>query len=428
MSAPVAACAAGFFMAIWPLVPFAEAPRPVLTLPMAFALAQERHPLLALTALERRVLEAEAAEAAFAPAMEAGLELENFAGTQALPGVRGAETTLTLGSILERGQKAEARQGVITTRMAATDTQQAARRLDVLAEVARRHLDWIEQISRCAIAEEAIHLREQAVTHVERRHQAGATPVSTLHTAEAQLALAQVAARQCAMRTRTAGRLLTAIWEDESEYQPATVSVLPAPTVPDEALLIEWLADSPELERFNDDARISAAELILGESARRTDFRWQVGIRRLEETDDTALVASVSYALGSAARAQPRIDAARARMEQHRVAQQAVHRTLRNTLLNAHGRLSATVMEVELLQDKVMPLLEKAEQAAREAFTAGAATYFEWSFTQNELLDVRERLLSVAASSHLALIEIQRLTAQPFTAHPFTAQAPGATR
>jgi cobalt-zinc-cadmium efflux system outer membrane protein len=58
---------------------------------------------------------------------------------------------------------------------------------------------------------------------------------------------------------------------------------------------------TPELAQFADARRIAQARLQLARSAASPDLSWQLGVRRLQETDDTALVASLSMPLAAAA-------------------------------------------------------------------------------------------------------------------------------
>ena len=57
------------------------------------------------------------------------------------------------------------------------------------------------------------------------------------------------------------------------------------------------------------------ARLQLARSQAAPDLQWQVGVRRLQETGDAALVAGLSMPLGSRSRAQPQIHAAEAELE-----------------------------------------------------------------------------------------------------------------
>ena len=55
-------------------------------------------------------------------------------------------------------------------------------------------------------------------------------------------------------------------------------------------------------------------------------------------------------------------------------------------------------------------------QTAERAYRAGAVSYLEWAQLQSERTNARKQQLEAALEAQRALIEIQRLTGQPFVA------------
>ena len=84
------------------------------------------------------------------------------------------------------------------------------------------------------------------------------------------------------------------------------------------------------------------------------------------------------------------------------------------TLAQAHGQYVAAKSEVDLARSELLPRLVRADQAAERAYRAGALSYLEWAQLQSETTAARTRQLAAAIDAHRALIEIQRLTAEPF--------------
>ena len=135
-----------------------------LTLDDAFARVARFHPDLRLDVPRARTLEAERDEAAQRPAFTAGASLENAIGTGDYAGLDGAELSLTLASVLERGGKREARVLLAQNRIDALALQREATRLDLLAETARRHLAVAGAQRQAEIARADIEQRRRAVT------------------------------------------------------------------------------------------------------------------------------------------------------------------------------------------------------------------------------------------------------------------------
>jgi cobalt-zinc-cadmium efflux system outer membrane protein len=160
------------------------------------------------------------------------------------------------------------------------------------------------------------------------------------------------------------------------------------------------------------------AKLQLAKTGRSADWEWQIGVRRLEETEDWAAVAGFSIPLGTRSRAAPGIRAAQAELAQLDLERNVEQLSLYETLAEAHARLTSAVAEVALADSDVLPALEQAQTAAERAYRAGALTYVEWAQVQADRSSARRERLAAALQAHKALIEIQRLTGEPFVATP----------
>jgi cobalt-zinc-cadmium efflux system outer membrane protein len=394
-----------------------------MTLDDAFARVAATHPELRLAQARGDILAVEVDAASQRPALTAGVELENAPGIGNLEGVRGAETTLTLASVLERGGKPDARRTLARSRVDAQGLESEARRLDLLAEVARRYLAASAALHQRDIAVRDVALRQRTVAAARDRLQAGASPESVVLSAEAMLAVAELAQARATQQWIAARMHLAVLWGEPSpDFGIAAGNPLALPAVPDSAALAALLEGTPELQRFASERRIAEARLQLARTAATPDLGWQVGFRHLNEGDDLALVAGISMPLGSRRRAEPGIRAANAELAALQIEREAGKLSLHSTLQEAHGRYLVAQLEVTRLGDEVLPLLARAEAATERAWSAGAASYMELSQLQSELTTTHRRRLEVALEAQRALIEIQRLTGQAFVAGPANTQ------
>lgn len=387
-----------------------------LTLDDAFERVARFHPDLRLDVPRARTLEAERDEAAQRPAFTAGASLENAIGTGDYAGLDGAELSLTLASVLERGGKREARVLLAQSRIDALALQREATRLDLLAETARRHLAVAGAQRQAEIARADIEQRRRAVTAARERMNAGASPESVLLTAQAALARAELDVRRAEQATVAAKQHLAALWgEREPRFEVAAGDPLALPVIADFDALAAALRRTPELLAFADRRRVGEARLRLARAQRSADLDWQVGARWLNASDDVALIASASMPLGATRRAQPGIRAAEADLAALEIERESQDVSLYSTLVEAHGRYRVAQLEVLRLGDDVLPRLARAEAAAEHAWRAGATSYLEWSQLQSERTAVRRQQLDAALDAQRALIEIQRLTGEAFT-------------
>jgi cobalt-zinc-cadmium efflux system outer membrane protein len=406
------------FAAVSCLSASAQSPE-VLTLDDAFARVDQSHPDLRLIEGRRNVLSAELDRASMPAGLSAGLGVENALGTGEASGFDQAEITLTLAGVLERGGKLDARRALAQSRIDSLSVQRETRRLDLLAEVARRYLAVNAAQEQQRIAEQDVAQRRRTVAGAKQRLDAGASPESVVLTAQAALARAEME-RDRALQSGAAGRQhLAALWgERNPAFDVVAGNPLELPDIAAFAELEALLAATPELSRFADEQRIGEARMQLARSQAAPDLDWQVGVRRLQATDDFALIGSVSMPLGSARRARPELRAAEAELALVGIEREVQGLSLYSTLAEAHGRYRVSRLEVGRMQSDVLPKLVRAESAAERAYRGGAISYLEWAQLQSEHTSARRQQLEAALGARRALIEIQRLTGQAFVASP----------
>ena len=400
-------------------MPASAQPPETLTLDAAFARVAQSHPDLRLIDGQRMALSAEAQRAALPPARIAGLQIENALGTGDASGFKQAEISLTLAGVLERGGKLDARRTLAQTRIDALAVRRETKRLDLLAEVARRYLAVTAAQQQRLIADQDIAQRQGTVVAARQRLAAGASPESVVLTAQAALARAELERDRARQRSAAARQHLAALWgERDPVFGVVAGDPLALPDIADFAALDALLTNTPELSRFADEQRVGEARLRLARSQAAPDLDWQVGVRRLQATDDFALIGSISMPLGNSRRAQPDIRAAEAELALVEMEREAQGLSLYSTLSEAHGRYRVAQLEVSRLQSEILPKLAKAERAAERAYRGGAISYLEWAQLQSERTNARKQQLEAALEAQRALIEIQRLTGQAFVAGP----------
>lgn len=390
-----------------------------LTLDDAMARVVAVHPELRTFEPQRALREAERAAAVLPPQLVAGASLENAFGTGDARLLTGMEFSLTLASVLERDGKRAAREAVALRRLDALPPRREAVRLDLLAETARRYLDlaWARETHTIGMADVA--QRQRAVEGARRRMQAGAAPESELLGAEAAHARAALVLARSVQQQDAGRRHLAALWGQRGsgrapEFEIDATGLRALPTISDISALADLLARTPELAVFADEQRIREARLQLARTNETADIGWQLGVRRLEASNDVALIGSLSMPIGARRYASPGIATARAELLALESEREVQGQALYSTLVEAHGRYISAQAEAQALQRQVLPLLTRAERAAERAYRAGAISYLEWAQLQSERIQALRQQLDVAREGQRALIEIQRLTGETF--------------
>ncbi len=397
----------------------AQVPSPPepLTLDAAISRVARTHPDLRLPVLQRAAAEARYEGAGFKPPLAFGVDIENALGTGASRGFDASEVTVSLAGVLERGGKLDARRALAQANIDTLAPQREVTRLDLMAEVARRYLAITAARGQRRIALDDIEQRRRAVAAARVRLQAGASPASTLMTAQAALAQAELDRDRAAQAERAARLALAALWNArEADFTEVSGEPLQLPALEDFQQLAALLSDTPELALIAGEARVREAQLQLARSELRGNLSWQLGMRNNRDIGDTALVGGFSLPLGNARRAGPEIRAAEAELAMSAVQRESRALQLYSTLAEAHGRYATARLEVARLDSDVLPQLQRAEKAAESAWRAGAISYLEWAQLQAMRIEARQRQLDAALAAQSALIEIQRLTGQPLVA------------
>ncbi|MGE4458730.1 MAG: TolC family protein [Stenotrophomonas sp.] len=397
----------------------AQVPSPPepLTLDAAISRVARTHPDLRLPVLQRAAAEARYEGAGFKPPLAFGVDIENALGTGASRGFDASEVTVSLAGVLERGGKLDARRALAQANIDTLAPQREITRLDLMAEVARRYLAITAARGQRRIALDDIEQRRRAVAAARVRLQAGASPASTLMTAQAALAQAELDRDRAAQAERAARLALAALWNArEADFTEVSGEPLQLPALEDFQQLAALLSDTPELALIAGEARVREAQLQLARSELRGNLSWQLGMRNNRDSGDTALVGGFSLPLGNARRAGPEIRAAEAELAMSAVQRESRALQLYSTLAEAHGRYATARLEVARLDSDVLPQLQRAEKAAESAWRAGAISYLEWAQLQAMRIEARQRQLDAALAAQTALIEIQRLTGQPLVA------------
>ena len=120
------------------------------------------------------------------PALELGLEVENFAGSGDFSGTDSAEITLALSSVIELGDKRQARVATASARQRLMEVERQVAALDMMGELTRRFVDVVSTQARLELAINTQSLAKETVESVKRRVSAGAAPEAELLRARAE--------------------------------------------------------------------------------------------------------------------------------------------------------------------------------------------------------------------------------------------------
>lgn len=403
-----------------------------LTLRSALAAALLSNPALRAAAWEPRLAEANRLQAGLSPNPEIGLELENFAGTDALGGSDALETTLVLSQLIELGGKKDRRIEVADSAWTVSALDYEAERLDVVTETAARFVRVLKLQQQVQFAERARALAEESRRVIDRRVQAG--DVSPIDEIKARLESesARIASDRLKRELDAARRDLSGMWDETNPaFGTALGSLDEVMDVPSLDELTNRIESHPEVQRWvaETERRRSVVELERAQAV--PNVNAGLGIRYVNEIDDAALVGGVSVPLPLFDRNQGGILAARLRAAQALDEGRASQRELATRLVREHSRLTAAFHEAQSIDSALLPAARDAYDATRRAYDEGKLPYLDVLDAQRTMFDTEAQRLEALAEYHSALVQVEGLISAPMStlrqSAPDASEHPGDT-
>ena len=380
-----------------------------------------RNPTLVAFGYQIEIQQARLTQSQLRPNPEFGVLVENVHGSGEFEGADGAETTLSLGWVLERG-KLEHRIAAARAGVSMFESEAEIQRLDVTAQTARLFLGTLANQERLVQTQEAVALSEQTVKVVKERVNAGRTPDADLARAEAELARVRLIREDIEHELETSTYRLSAQWgKFEPRFSRVTGDIQRLPKPADFSSLLAQIDQNPSLSRYLTEKRLHEAGLRLAKAEAKPNWRLNTGIRRLELTNDHAFVAGITIPLATRNQNQGRIAEARAKLAMVDANQTATRLQIETQMFAVYQALQHSLHRAKTLREEILPRVEQALADTQRAYALGRYDYSVLQLLQSEVLDTRTALVESRIEAHAYLIEIERLTG---TAIPSLVQQP----
>ncbi len=394
---------------------------PTIVLEEALARTIEANPALIAFGYQIDAAEGRLQQSQIAPNPELGITVNDALGTGDLRDLRGAETTLTIAWVLERGvrrRQIDASRGGVSLKTAEARIMQ----LDAAADTARWFLTCLAYQARLSNSADGVRLAQQTIVAVRSRVEAGRAPQAELSRAEAGLVRAELMEEDYTHELLAAYHRLSAQWGDtEPDFESVAGDLRTLPDLEPLPALLARVEQNPDLARFVSEQRVSEAEMRVAEARRRPDLRAYAGVRRVETSDDFALVGGITVPFGTRDRQVGRIAELRADIARSQGEASASRVRIETSLFVLYQELLHHVQVATTVRDDLIPLLQSALTDTRRAYDLGRSSYFELSAVQSELLEANGEQLESSVAAHELVVEIERLTGVTYSP-PITAQ------
>jgi cobalt-zinc-cadmium efflux system outer membrane protein len=375
----------------------------------------ERNPQLIALGHQERAVEARIEQAGVRPNPTLDLLAENFAGTGAMEGVDGLETTVQISQTLERGGKRIKRLALARHEHESATRELTVRRTEMLASAACAYVETLAADRRLALAGEALNLARETVAAVDTRVRSAMG--STADTARARTTLASARAEhaRAEVALTTARATLAAAWGDSTSTAGRPVGSLPVPAeLPSPETFLAKLSAHPRLDLQQAIIASHRASLTLERARSRQDVTVGGGVRFLREGSDTALVAGVSIPLPFRNQNQGNVRAARETLAGAEQGVQAIELELRTRFTTAWRELQSFHAIARELRRDALPASEEACAIVRRAFDEGQLPLIDVIDAQRALITLRREILDAEIACALALVRVEGLVDSTF--------------
>ncbi|MFV0477785.1 MAG: TolC family protein [Parahaliea sp.] len=388
-----------------------------LSLAEALSLSLANNPSLQAYAPQLEQLKGEEIKAGLKPALELGLDIENALGSGDFSDTDAAEYTLSLSSVIERGDKRKARLLVSQRQIDLLSARRSAQAMDLLASVTRQYISTLALQEKVKLAEHVLNTARSLKYSVKHLVDNAASPQAELLRAQAtetraSLDLARASALYDAERA-TLAAILGTNWT----MTPRLSGRL---TIPTDAVSFDALwtlaSNSLSMLAFASEIRVREAEVDLARTNAHANISWQLGTRYFNDSNDTALIAGISMPLFSGRRNQGNEQSAHAARQQSQLRQQVALIELRARLYRAYREYDQLRQSAIVLQEEVIPMLHEAFSQARGAYERGRYSYIEWMSAHGELIAAETARIDSIASAALNQAFIEQLSASSLTA------------
>lgn len=395
-----------------------------LTLSSAIARTLEDNPQLKVFSFREQALLGKQQTQALKPRYELDFEAENFTGTGDIGTFKSAEYTLSLSSILEMGGKRNARIGVAKSQLDQVEAKRKITALNLLSEVTRRYIDVIAAQERLLLANQATLLAEQTLQEVKKRSKTGVAPEAEVKRALVALEHAKLIASSEQQQLHYSKMALAMMWHETTpSFAQVEGDLYHFSADIDFDTLYNKVKNNPEILTYAAEERLRDAQLRLAKTESSANIKWSVGIKQIQDINDTALTAGFSMPLFAAKRNTGAIIAAQAKRDEVKVKKASTLLALRQQLYRAYANRKQAIFNVNSLRVNIIPTLESALDETKVAFQGGLYSYLDYLSVRQELLSAQRAMIESATSALGYGIEIEQLIAEPLPANQYSLTA-----
>lgn len=326
-------------------------------------------------------------------------------------------TTVQINQAIELGGKRGARINAAERGRDLALVELTAKQAEIRAKVISAFYDVLLGQERYRLAEGSVDLAKRATLIAARRVQSGKiSPVEETRARVAESGV-RIELAQAANELQSARRQLAATWGQVSlRFDKIEDPDTELPTVASLPELTQRLQQSPALLRAKIEVERRKAMAEVERSRRIPDVTLSFGAKRDQEMGRNQAIVGLSIPLPVFDRNQGNVLESLRRTDKARDELLATEVNLNMELGQAHGRMSTSRLEAELVKTEILPGAQRNYEATTKGFELGKFSFLEVLDAQRTFFQAKSQYLRSLAETYRAATDIDRLLGEPFTA------------
>ncbi len=383
-----------------------------LNLATAIRLMAEQNPSLKLFDFKERALDGAKFTAGLNPETEVGFEVENFSGSTPYTAFEQSELTVSVSSVIELGGKKDARKNFALKQYELLDAQKKIKSLELIAEVTDLFIDALATQERIKLANESVRLSEDIYESVKRKARAGAISDVEVKRSFASLKQAQLTMQAEQRKLDRQSVKLSLYWSEKvPQFNQLSGELFEFGTLKNINVLYENLEQSSLIQVLAMNQQLVESKLKIIQADSKTDVNWSLGIRRFEESNDSAITAGFSVPLFKNKRNQGAVVEAESVIDSYNSEQRVALLELYGQVNEFYSLREASIERYTTLEDEIIPALTKALELTRVAYLDGRYGYLEYSAARADLIQSKKSLIDTAQNILNYGVQLERITA-----------------
>ncbi len=368
-----------------------------------FQIVLENNPDIKMNLASIMSAEGQALQAGLRPNPQAIMELENFGGDDDFSGVDGAELTLGVEQEIEIAGKRTYRKDVANYALAAAKQEAVSQILATLASTHQSYAGYVIAQERLKLAERRLALADKTDEAVKKRvSAAAASDIQHTKVDIEQKAAAIEKAKAIEELASAKAQLERILASGVDQINEGIGFLQTAFDVPEKEQLIKALENLPQAEMMKLKELQAQSNIELAKAYGVPNPTIGLGIRRFNETDSNAFMATLSIPIPISDRNQGNIAQARAERIVAENENRSTLLSLKEASEKVYQQLLAASQEVKSYKNDIIPSAQKAYEQASEGYNSGRFSFLELLDAQRTLYEMQEAQLDSLLKLHQA--------------------------